>query len=242
MTVSSTPSTQPSINTLILLAYKRAGLEPVEATTGSAGMTAKLAHGRQLLDLILDNLAVQGFVARTTVFYDLPIVAGTSRYTLPDAYLDVFEDAMFIPDYNTSTLQTTGELVCKQVDLGTWQSLTTKGSSSTRPTLYAAARSGALVQVDFWPVPSDAGTMRMKVIRLLGDNSTGTNTVDLQRYWFDALVWLLAYYVAVDSSMPLERVNFLLQVAEGKKRECVSYSFEHTGSTAVLNFPTQWSQ
>lgn len=239
--VSSLPSTPISINTLILLAYKRAGVLPVEARLSGANMVPKLEHGRQLLDLIMDGLATEGFVARTMLFHDLPIVAGESQYTLPDSILDVHEDAMFVPSTNPDTKHTTGELVCKQVDLATWQTLTTKGSISTRPQIYAAFRHGATVQLRFWPVPSEAGTMRVKAVRLFGGNKDGTLNPDLQRYWYDALVWCLAYYIAVDSSMPSDKVGFLQAMAAEKKKDCVNYSFEHTSQVAVVNYPTQWS-
>lgn len=243
MTASTLPSTQISINTLILLAYKRAGLLPVEAKLNGANMVPKLEHGRQLLDLIMDNLAVKGFIARTMTFFDLPIVAGESAYTMPDSVLDVFEDAMYVPPSptNEDTKYTVGEMVCKQVDIATWQNLTTKGTISTRPQLYTAFRSGATVGLKFWPVPSEAGTMRMKVVRLLGDNADGNKTPDLHRYWFDAIVWCLAYYVAVDSSMPSDKITFLAQMAEQKKAECVRYSFETTDQKASLVYHTQWS-
>lgn len=240
---SLVPTTPISINTLILLAYKRAGLLPVEAKLSGANMTPKLEHGRQLLDVIMDGLATKGFIARTMQFYDLPIVPGESQYTLPDSILDVFEDAMYVPGSptNEDTKHTTGEMPCKQIDLGAWQTLTTKGTISPRPQLYAAFRDGATVKLKFWPEPSDVGTMRLKTVRLLGDNSDGTKNPDLQRYWYDALVWCLAYYVAFDSSMPAEKTNSLFQIAEQKKKECLAYSFEHTDTQAVVNYSTQWS-
>jgi hypothetical protein len=236
MPIASTPTTPISINTLCLLAYKRAGVLPVEATIAGANMTAKLAHGRQLLDLVIDNLAVEGFIARTTSFHELAIVADDGDYLLPDTLLDVFEDAMFIPTDSPDS-----ELVCKQMDLSTWQLLTTKTSTSSRPQMYVAIRSGATVQVKLWPIPSEAGTLRLKVVRLLGNNATGTDSPDLQRYWLDALVWMLAYYVAVDSSMPAERISFLGLQAAAKKKECIRYSFEHTGTQATVGYTTQWT-
>src|SRR5688572_9302136 len=195
MTIASEPSTPISINNLILLAYKRAGVLPVEARLSGANMTPKLEHGRQTLDLILDGLATEGFIARTTGFYDLGIVAGESQYTLPDSILDVFEDAMFIPSTNHDTKHTTGELVCKQMDTSTWQTLTNKGAISSRPQLFVAMRDGATPMLRFWPVPSEAGTIRLKTVRLLGSGADGTKSLDLQRYWQDALVWCLAYHI-----------------------------------------------
>lgn len=241
MTQASTPSVPISVNTLILLAYKRAGVLPVEARLSGANMIPKLEHGRQLLDLIIDGLATEGFMARTTEFYDLPLQAGESQYTLPDSILDVFEDAMFVPNTNLDTKFTNGELVCKQVDVSTWQTLTVKGSSSTRPQLYAAFRDGATVVLKFWPVPNASGTMRLKTVRLLGSSADGSKSPDLQRYWFNALVWLLAADVALDSSMPLDKVQLIQGVAEQKKQDCVRYAFEHTSSVATLAYPSQWS-
>ena len=236
MPIASTPTTPTPINTIILLALKRAGLVPVESTTSSANMTAKLAHGRTLLDQIVDNLQGEGFTARWTSFYDLDIAAGDGDYTLSDTVLDVFEDAMFYSDAAPES-----ELVCKQMDLATWQTLTVKTSESSRPQLYLAIRSGASIQVKLWPIPSEAGTLRLKAVRLLGNNQTGSNSVDLQRYWEDALVWMLAYYFAVDNSLPIERCTFLGGQAEAKKRACLRYSFEHTGTQAIVSYPTQWS-
>jgi len=236
VTISSTPTTPITITTLVLLAYKRAGVLPVEATTSGANYSAKLAHGKTLLDLILDNLAVEGFIARTMSFYDLDIVAGTEVYTMPDTLLDVYEDAMFHSDAAPDS-----ELVCKQIDIATWQTLTTKDTESSRPQLYMVSRSGATPVVTLWPVPNEAGTLRLKIARLLGDNQTSGNTPDLQRYWLDVLVWMLAWYVAVDSSMPLDKIAFLQQTALGKKKEAVNYAFEHTGTQAVVSYTTQWS-
>lgn len=236
MPIASTPTTPTAINTLILLGLKRAGLVPVEATTSGANMAAKLSHGRTLLNLICDNLAVEGFTARWTSFYDLDIAAGDGDYTLTDTVLDVFEDAMFYTDAAPET-----ELVCKQMDLSTWQTLTTKTTESSRPQLYVAIRSGATIQVKLWPIPSEAGTLRLKAVRLLGNNDTGTNSVDLQRYWEDALVWMLAYYFAVDASLPLDRCTFLGAQADAKRKACVRYAFEHTSTQAAVSYTTQWS-
>lgn len=237
-----TPSAAFSVNELILLAYKRAAILPVEARLSGANMVPKLEHGRRLLDVIMDNLAVDGFIARTMEFHDLPIVAGQHLYTLPDTILDVHEDAMFVPSDNTDTEHTTGELVCKQISVDTWQTLTTKGSESTRPQLYAAFRTGAQVQVRFWPQPTRAGTMRMKTVRLLGGNADGSKRPDLQRYWHAALIWMLAADLAVDNSMPFENIQFLRSMAATERQKCIAYAFEHTGTQAMVSYMTQWSR
>lgn len=242
MSIATAPSTAPSLNDLILLAYKRAGVLPVEARLSGANMTPKLEHGRQTLNLIMDALATEGFIARTTGFHDLLLVAGEPYYTLPNDILDVHEDAMFVSTDNVDTKHTTGELVCKQIDLFKWSTLTTKGSISSRPQLYCVFRHGALVNLRFWPVPSEAGTMRLNVTRLFGSSSDGTKSADLERFWYDCLVWQLAYYIAIDSSMPSDRVGLLAGIAESKKRQCVNFSFEHTsGPQAVVDYTTQWS-
>lgn len=243
MTISTVPASRVSINTLILLAYKRAGIVPVEARLSGANMTPKLEHGRQTLDLIMDSLAAKGFIARTSGFYDLPMVAGEPYYTLPDDILDVHGEAMFVPDENPDTKHTSGELVCKQIDQMAWALLTVKGSISTRPQLYCVFRHGATIGLRFWPVPSEPGAMRIRTTRLFGGAGDGQKSVDLERFWYDALVWQLAYYLAVDSTMPPATIQMLQMTAEAKVAECVKFSFEHTASIqAVVDTPSQWSR
>ena len=242
MTISTVPASRISINALVLLAYKRAAIVPVEARLSGANMTPKLEHGRQVLDLIMDALAAKGFTARTSGFYDLPMVAGEPYYSLPEDILDVHGEAMFVPTSNPDTKHTTGELVCKAVDQMAWATLTTKGSISTRPQLYAVFRHGATVGLRFWPVPSDAGVMRLRTTRLFGGSGDGKKSADLERFWYDALVWQLAAYLAVDSSMPQAQVVFLTQAAEAKVAECLKFSGEHTASIqAVVDYRTQWT-
>lgn len=238
---NSLPSTPISINQLVLLAWKRAGLVPVEAQLSGANLVPKLEHGRQLLDLLLDNLAVEGFSARTIHFYDLPIVAGESAYTLPDTILDALEDAMFISDDNPDTKHTTGELVVKQMDLTTWQLLTNKGSPSSRPSMYVTVRSAAQVQLKVWPVPSDSGTLRLKTQRLLGSNADGRLNPDLQRYWYQPLVWMLAADIAQDSSLSPQAKADLRGQADIQKQKALGFSNERVSQCASLYYPTQWS-
>lgn len=230
MTISTVPASRISINQLVLLAYKRAAIVPVEARVTGANMTPKLEHGRQVLDLIMDALAAKGFVARTSGFYDLPMVAGEPYYSLPEDILDVHGEAMFVPESNPDTKHTSGELVCKQIDQMSWATLTTKGSISTRPQLYSVFRHAATVGLRFWPVPSESGTMRLRTTRLFGGSGDGQKSADAERFWYDALVWQLAAYLAVDSSMPPAQVTFLTQAAEAKIAECLKFSFEHTSS------------
>lgn len=243
MTISTVPASRVSTNALILLAYKRAGIVPVEARLSGANMTPKLEHGRQVLDLIMDALATKGFVARTSGFYDLPMVAGEPYYSLPEDILDVHGEAMFVPEENPDTKFTSGELVCKQIDQMAWSLMTVKGSISTRPQLYCVFRHGATVGLRFWPVPSEVGVMRLRTTRLFGGAGDGQKSVDLERFWYDALVWQLAYYLAVDSTMPPATIQMLQGTAEAKITECVKFSFEHTASIqAVVDTPTQWSR
>lgn len=232
---ATTPSPRVSINMLILMAYKRAGVLPVEAKLNGANMVPKLEHGRQTLDLIMDALATEGFMARTAGFYELPMVAGQDYYELPDHVLDVYEECMFVPTSGT------GELVCKQVDQNTWATLTVKTSISTRPQLYCVFRHGAEVNLRFWPSPFENGTMRLKIVRLFGGAGDGSKAADLERFWYDCLVWQLAWYIAIDSSMPAEKIALLAGIAESKKRQCVNHSFEHTPATqAIVGYTTQW--
>jgi hypothetical protein len=243
MLPSTTPSQPIKVNLLILMAYKRAGILPVEATLAGANMTPKLEHGRLVLDTVLDALATEGVNARSLVLHELPIVAGETTYELPDTVLDATGDAMFysgdLEDFDPK--RTESELAVKQIDIATWASLTAKQSESARPQLYTTLRDQPLVRVRVWPTPSANGVLRLRVARLFGGSADGRRPVDLQRYWHDALIWTLASYLATDSSLPTERCAFLGQVAEGKKRAALRYGSEQTPLQAVVDYRTQWS-
>lgn len=243
MLPSPLPSAPLQINVMILMAYKRAGLLPVEATLSSGNVIPKLEHGRLLLDTILDSLQTEGYLARTLSLHDLTIVAGEPFYTLPDTVLDAYGDAMFIygDAEDIDPKRTNGEVTVKQVDVATWQALSTTNNQSSWPQLYAAFRDQVNVQVRLWPSPSDNGVLRLKIARLFGGNQDGKRPVDLQRYWQDALIWMLAYYIATDSSVPTERCVYLAQVSEAKKTAALRYGMEQTTIQATVAYSTQWS-
>jgi hypothetical protein len=242
VSISTVPASRVSTNALILLAFKRAGIVPIEARLSGANMVPKLEHGRQVLDLIMDSLATEGFVARTAGFYDLPMLGGEPYYSLPDDILDVHGDCMFVPSDNPDTKFTSGELVCKMIDQMTWSTLTTKGSVSTRPQLYCVFRHGATVNLRFWPVPSEAGgdaPADDAALRGRGRRAEERRPRAL----------LVRLPRLADGLLPRRRQldaarsdRLLAGVAESKKKQCVQFSGEHTASIqAVVDYQTPWS-
>ena len=243
MQPNTTPSPAIKVNQLILRAYKRAGVVPVEATLAGANIVPKLEHGRMTLDTILDSLQTEGIMARSTVLHELTVKAGEPYYELPDTVLDAFGDAMFILGglEDIDPKRTNGELAVKNIDLAMWQALTNKEMESSRPQLYVVLRDKTNVRVRLWPTPSDDGVLRVRTLRLFGGSSIGDRPVDLARYWNDALIWCLAYHLATDHGLPTERCVYLAQVSEAKKAAAVRLGSESTPMQAMVIYPTQWS-
>ena len=57
----------------------------------------------------------------------------------------------------------------------------------------------------------------------------------------DVVVWMLGWYIAVDSSMPAETIGMLQLTAMDKKKSAVRFSFERPSQQAIVSYTTHWS-
>ena len=65
-------------------------------------------------------------------------------------------------------------------------------------------RNGKTIEIRVWPKPDENGTIRLRIHRIPFSSQTGTNTVDLRRYWMGYLVHALAYELMEDSKLPID--------------------------------------
>ena len=93
----------------------------------------------------------------------------------------------------------------------------------------------------YWVGLVDPG--KSDVITEAFTGTQGVEAVKNQMQYLEPLFSALtiATYIAVDSSMPAERVMMLQNMAEQKKKLCLRYQFEHTPTQAVVLLNTQWS-
>lgn len=243
MTVSTAVATLSTVDELILLAWQTAGLVSIEQGTGDPGWTAKAAFGRRKLNIILSELATQGVFARFRVFHEVTLAADTDRYTLPAWVLDVVGDGAYIPP-DQSLTNADSENPVTPISMAQWQALSNRANVSDRPSLMYAHRGTSTYQLELriWPLPTEAGTIRLQVQRYNADTLEGQVTIDLEPYWSAYLVAALAYQLGVSSSLPSNRVGILKAEQEMLRDKARGKANESGPGQISLDHPTGWSR
>jgi hypothetical protein len=244
MTVSATSSTYNIIDELILQAYKRAGLIPIDfAIGGDVQWNAKAEHGRQTLNRLVNGLATLGFIDHFTDFFVLDLVAGQPDYAIDpdDNILNFVDSGSHIPLVNDpEEVETTGETPVKPMSRHRWNSLSSKVAEST-PTLYYIHRNGPNLTLYLWPTPHEASKIRFQIHRLPGSNSLGTNNVDLQRHWDSWITYALAYEFMSDSKLPLEERAICREDRDAELAKLKSYETSNEPPDVIFTHCTPWS-
>ena len=240
-TEATTSTYVPSINTVVAQAYRRAGLlNQLQSPT-----TVQAALGRELLSNIADALQAEGVLMRATQFGYVPLVQGQNAYLMPENVLDLIGNGAYTsPTDSQLPFQAMSETVVVKKDRDTWQSLAAKGSQA-QPTLYYFAREAPQSTLYLWPTPGSlqvGGQIRFEQHQVRPDVTNGNNTLPFERYWTDFFVWELAFQLAMDSSMSLDRAGALATRAGSLKERAKGYSKQNVSMQAVITHPTAHSR
>ena len=236
MTPSTTPTLEFSINEIVLKAYHLAGLlNPAQGLDNPRGL-----NGRRTLDSIIQHIEAQSIQVRTVSLYNVALTAGTYKYTMPDNVLMVLDTAAYIPASATDLTKANGETPVSLMARDEWQVLSSHGATGL-PSRYYVHREGTLVQLWLWPIPTEAGTLRVQAQLLLPSQQDGSNSTGLERPWAKYFIWALAHDLAAEGQRSLERVRYLRDEASKLFDTCKGFSNQRTGARAILRHPTGWS-
>jgi hypothetical protein len=94
---------------------------------------------------------------------------------------------------------------------------------------------GVPMSLYLWPVPETDITIRLQRQRLSFDNSSGSATVDLERYWIDYLVNELAARLALGSGLSIERVALYTAKAQAAKTAARGKSTDQLGTRIIMD-------
>jgi hypothetical protein len=207
MTVATDASTLSTIDEIILQAYRRAGLIPIDFGIGAdSSWNAKAEHGRLTLNRLINQLPAETISEHFTNFFVLDLTSGTPSYAIDtdENILNFVDYGSHIPESNDpEEVETTGETQVQPITRHRWNSLSSKVAEGI-PTLYYLHRNGGSLTLYLWPIPSEDSKIRFQVQRIPGSNSTGSDNPDLQRHWDSWMVNALAYEFMSDSKLPLE--------------------------------------
>jgi hypothetical protein len=240
MTIASSAGGRLTIEQFCLRAYQGIGLRSAQQGADDAAWQADFALARDLLDMLVNGLAVYGVQARAVTFYELTLTADTYKYTLPATALDIVDPAAYIDASQVDTSKADGETIVRLILREEWQKLGTKGSTG-RPTLCYVHRELDQIQVWLWPIPDEAGTVRFQVHRKLADvNTDGNATLDLEEYWDDYLFVALQHKLARAKALPLALQADLAGEANGKLLFAKGKANQRPHPRIVLDHASGW--
>lgn len=230
----------PNADDVTTRAYRRAGL----LNEAQSPSTVQLNNGRLLLMDLIDKLSAEGVFMRQVQYGYVTMVTGQNVYTLPETVIDIVGNGAYIdPTQSQVPFQASSETPVLMKDRDTWQGLTSK-TAQARPTLGYFAREAPLATLYVWPTPATSdqgGKIRFQFQSQRPDLTTGSNTLPFERYWSAYFIWALAAVLAVDSSLPMDRVQFLAGEAAANLAGAKGYSKQNVSLVAKMTHRTGWS-
>lgn len=237
-----TESTQslyvPTIDDVVLRAYRRAGLVSV----AQAATTAQLAAGRGTLGDLIDFIAAGGVLMRAVQVGYVTLQTGINRYTMTENVYDIVGAGAYIdPTQSQVPFQAAAETPVIMKDRDTWQGLTAK-SAQSRPYIAYFAREAPTGTLYVWPTPSateNGGKIRFNLHVTRPDVTDGSKTIPFERYWTEYFVWGLAVRLAFDNSLP-DVAGALAPMATAALQQAKGYSKQNVSVRAKLDHSTAW--
>lgn len=246
MSINANPASFPTIDEVILDAYKKAGLLPIEFGIGSdVQWSSKAAHGRRTLNRLLAAASTHRFFEYFSNIDYLDVEPDVNVYNLDADVLNIIDDGSYIPASNGSETElTTGETPVKPMSTFRWNQLSGKDSRGT-PVYYCLQRnnetSQGQINLRLWPVPNEEARIRFRTHRVPGSSSTGSDNPDFKRHWELWAVYALAYELMVDSSMPFEDRQLMRSDRDAAFEVLKAYDTNNTPPDVVFCHATPWS-
>lgn len=239
MTVSTDRGTAMTIDAIVLTAYQLAGLLPPTATLDPS----RGAFGRTILNTILSEMATDGVSARWVDFYNLTLVSGTYKYSMPEYVVEVIGNGAYIAASETNITQAASEFAVTEISREEWQNIGTKSTTGWTSWYYQHEGPGDYIkQVYLWPIPDEAATIRFQVQVQPYDSLTGAATLDLKTYWMQYILWELAHQFAMASSLPENRVSQLKARGRETREKARGLASGAIPGQMTMDHQTPWSR
>jgi hypothetical protein len=226
MTLSTSAGRRITVGELIADAWRLCGIVEISQQPSQA----QFGFARRCLDRILDALQSEGVQARSVRLYNLSLQEGESEYSLPDWVADVVGNGAYISETDDLELpQTTSPVAAMSRE--DWQRLTTLASPGT-PARYWLAEDVDPLVIHIWPRPTDDGVIRLQCRRYLADIDNDTQTIDLQPYWSQYLLYSVAAQCAMQTS---QKQREFLSLAQVQLERCKEESQEKVNGQFYLD-------
>ena len=185
MATSGTYTFNPSLGELTLYAYQLIGLRPTSL------VQEHFDAARVATNMMFTRWSNQGVNLWTVEFVTVPLVQGTSSYTVP-ANAVVMLDAFITTGSGTQAI----DRIIMPISRTEYMSYPNKAQQGF-PTTFWFDRQLAPT-FTLWPVPDGSQTSMTYayVSRIQDANLTGTQEMDIPPIWLEAMVYGLAFRLA----------------------------------------------
>lgn len=231
MTIVATNVRELDLNQLMLRAMQTAGIMAFEQVASGPQWDNRVKFGRDMLELILDKLQVDGLILRDIERYSLTLTSGTASYALPADTIDVLGDAM----YQSAAGET--EFTVSPMDRETYHAIANKTQTGTPSRYWVERLATCTVYLHQVPDTTDA-VLYLQRKKMLADSSSGTATPDLERYGHDYLHYELAYRFSI--GLPFEERQALRADANEAKAALLTYAKQALPTQIELVHRTGW--
>lgn len=225
MATSGTTSWNPDIGELVEEAYERAGLEL------RSGYDLRTA--RRSLNFLLAEWANKGLNMWTIQSGTLSLVAGQKTYTtadgLPSGAVDYIEFVCRTANAGSNT-----DISLSRISVSTYATIPNKDQSG-RPYQVYVDRATDAPEVTVWPVPDSSTpyTLAYWYMKRIDDaTNPASQTIEVPFRFYNALVFGLAYHIALKRPEAQERISMLkdlydeaFQLAADEDRDRASNRF-----------------
>lgn len=161
--------------------------EALDLTGGEPQLGGEPRSARRSMNLILEDWANRGINLWTVEEATLDMVDGTAAYTLPSDTIDVLEAVL-----RRSSIDTPME----RISYNEYLNRPTK-SSEGKPIQYYIQRNATNTKMVVWPTAENStDDVIYWQLRIMETVTASTETVDIQRRFYPALVAGLAYAMA----------------------------------------------
>lgn len=228
MTVAATNTYEFTVRRLVYTAYRYAVLIP----PGGELTPEQLTEGVDALERLVRELDSKGTRLRQTRYDTVTLTAGDRFVELGEDVFDVGALAMYIPadedDLDQPSSSTPVERVYRDEIHGN------SAKDATGPvTMFRLDKEQTPYRLELWPVPDEAGHLRIEAHRLAADSRDAATTPDLERHFHETLVNGVAWVLAKSNGVALDRVAMLradyqycLSQCMGQEKDAVDRQFK----------------
>lgn len=221
MTLNASRTFEFTIDRLLYNAYRKALLIPA----GAELTTVQRTEGTDALEFVTSEMITSGVPLRLKRYDYLTLTADSEWVNLGADVWDVSPLAMYIPASEANPQQSSSEVPVERDYGDTFQRRGGKAATG-QPSRLRLDKEQSPFRLELWPIPTEAGKLRVESFILGADNDDPNATPDTERHWAKALLFGVAAHLAESGAAEMQVVNRLEARYEKLKQAAMTQSMD----------------